>query len=403
MILDPFKKTSTAAQITASPRLITAAALFWTVCAMLAAPHGAARTASAEQYPPEETTQTSAPSEPDGEADPVKPWLITPTLAADPKLGANVGGVAAYLRKLDKQSTTSMVGASVSYSDTDSITGGVGAQLFWGADTRRLILLVGLAEINNEYDDFLGTGQKAETTDSVHTVGFRYLQQIGASNWLAGIQGLSTNYAVGAEGYIDGILNLIGLSGFDSTGLGLVLQHDTMDHQRDPSGGHLLRLHNMAYRESLGGEASFDVIFTDFRWYRSLDRFAMGQSGRPPVFALQMKGRFTEDAPLSGFSSVSLPGYTMGNYLSEDYAHLLMEGRFPITRKFGLVAFGGIGCQFGDDISGNDIECSEHTFPSVGAGISYMVKEEASVLIRLEIAKGKNDNEALYLRFGHAF
>ena len=54
-----------------------------------------------------------------------------------------------------------MVGASVSYSDTDSITGGVGAQLFWGADTRRLILLVGLAEINNEYDDFLGTGQKA--------------------------------------------------------------------------------------------------------------------------------------------------------------------------------------------------------------------------------------------------
>ena len=42
-------------------------------------------------------------------------------------------------------------------------------------------------------------------------------------------------------------------------------------------------------------------------------------------------------------------------------------------------------------------------YPSVGAGISYMVKEEASVLIRLEIAKGKNDNEALYLRFGHAF
>ena len=75
-----------------------------------------------------------------------------------------------------------MVGASVSYSDTDSITGGVGAQLFWGADTRRLILLVGLAEINNEYDDFLGTGQKAETTDSVHTFGFRYLRQIGASN-----------------------------------------------------------------------------------------------------------------------------------------------------------------------------------------------------------------------------
>ena len=117
----------------------------------------------------------------------------------------------------------------------------------------------------------------------MHTVGFRYLRQIGASNWLAGVQGLSTNYAVGAEGYIDGILNPVGLSGFDSTGLGLVLQHDTMDHQRDPTGGHLLTLHNTAYRESLGGEASFDVIFTDFRWYHSLDRFTIGQSGRTPA------------------------------------------------------------------------------------------------------------------------
>jgi hypothetical protein len=33
----------------------------------------------------------------------------------------------------------------------------------------------------------------------------------------------------------------------------------------------------------------------------------------------------------------------------------------------------------------------------------FMLKAEASVLIRLEIAKGKSDNEALYLRFGHSF
>ena len=403
MILDPLRKVSSAKQIAVAPRLLTAAAAYCMACAMLAAPHAVSQTASPEGYPSGETVQNPPLTGQDDEAGPVKPWLITPTLAADPKLGTNVGGVVAYIKKLDRQSTASMIGATVSYSDTDSITGGVGAQLFWGGDARRLILLAGGAEINNEYDDFLGTGQTAETQDSVHAVGFRYLQQIGKSDWLAGVQGLSTNYAVGAEGYIDGLLNIIGLSGFDATGLGFVVQHDTMDSQRDPTSGHLYTLHNMAYRESLGGEASFDVVFSDFRWYRSLDKLTIGQSGRPPVFALQMKGRFTKDAPLSGFSSVSLPGYTMGNYLSEDYAHLLMEGRFPISRKFGLVAFGGIGCQFGDDIAGQDMECSKHTFPSVGAGISYMLKEEASVLIRLEIAKGKNDNEALYLRFGHAF
>ena len=336
-------------------------------------------------------------------SDEQKSWLITPTLAADPKLGTNLGGVIAYLKQLDSESTPSMIGLSVSYSDTDSISGGIGAQLYWGADSRRLTMLLGGAQINNEYDDFLGTGQAVETQDTVHTMGFRYLHQLHKAGWVAGIQGVSTTYAVGADGLMDGMLDLVGLSGFDATGLGLVLQHDTMDQQRTPESGHLLTFHNFAYRETFGGESSFDVGFADLRWYRAIDRLSSGRSNRPPVLALQIKGRFTSDAPLSGYSSVSLPGYTMGNYLSQHFTHLLVDGRFPLSRKLGLVAFGGVGCQFGDDITGRDIDCKDNTYPSVGVGVSYVLDEAASILIRLELAKGKSDNEAIYLRFGHSF
>ena len=198
-------------------------------------------------------------------------------------------------------------------------------------------------------------------------------------------------------------LNQIGLSGFDAAGLGLVFQLDTMDNQRDPSSGHLHTLHNFAYRESLGGEASFDVGYADLRWYRSVEGISVGKSGRSPVVAIQLKGRFTADAPLSGYSSVNLPGYTMGNYLSRHYSHVLVDARIPLGRKLGLVAFGGVGCQFGEDLAGRDLSCNDATFPAIGVGVSYMLKAEASVLIRLEIAKGKSDNEALYLRFGHSF
>ncbi len=333
----------------------------------------------------------------------LKPWLITPTLSADPKLGANVGGLIAYLKKLDAESTPSMTGLTVSYSDTDSMTGALFSQLYWKADTRRLSLLAAGAEINNEYDDFLGTGQTVETQDNVHTFGFRYLHRLRPGGWFVGIQGISTNYAVGADGILDSMLNQIGLSGFDAAGLGLVFQHDTMNNQRDPSGGHLHTLHNFAYRESLGGETSFDVGYADLRWYRSIERFSVDKSGRSPVIAIQLKGRFTADAPLSGYSSVNLPGYTMGNYLSRHYSHVLVDARIPLKGKLGLVAFGGVGCQFGEDIAGRDLSCGDATFPSVGVGVSYMLKAEASVLIRLEIAKGKSDNEALYLRFGHSF
>ena len=357
----------------------------------------------ADEEPPAGQTGEDEEAERAASAVKLKPWLITPTLSADPKLGANVGGLIAYLKQLDAESTPSMTGLTVSYSDTDSMTGALFSQLYWKADTRRLSLLAAGAEINNEYDDFLGTGQTVETQDNVQTFGFRYLHQFRPGGWFAGVQGISTNYAVGADGLLDGALNQIGLSGFDATGLGLVFQLDTMDNQRDPSSGHLHTLHNFAYREGLGGETSFDVGYADLRWYRSIERVSVGKSGRSPVIAVQLKGRFTADAPLSGYSSVNLPGYTMGNYLSRHYSHVLVDARIPLTSKLGLVAFGGVGCQFGEDLAGRDLSCSDATFPAIGVGVSYMLKEEASVLIRLEIAKGKSDNEALYLRFGHSF
>ena len=90
-----------------------------------------------------------------------KPWLIAPTLSADPKLGANVGALIAYLKRLDAESTPSMTGLTISYSDTDSSTAAAFSQLYWGADTRRLSLLAATAEINNEYDDFLGTASQS--------------------------------------------------------------------------------------------------------------------------------------------------------------------------------------------------------------------------------------------------
>ena len=114
---------------------------------------------------------TDSAAGPTGEAK--KPWLITPTLSADPKLGANVGGLVAYVKKLDAESTPSMFGLSVSYSDTDSSTGALFGQLYWGQDTRRMTLLAATAEVNNEYDDFLNLGSAVETQDSVHSFAAR--------------------------------------------------------------------------------------------------------------------------------------------------------------------------------------------------------------------------------------
>ena len=127
--------------------------------------------------------------------------------------------------------------------------------------------------------------------------------------------------------------------------------------------------------------------------------FAVGGS----TLALEVKNRLTDDAPLSGYSSISLPGYTKGNYLGQNYSHLQFDLRLPLGQRWGAVVFGGVGCLYGDGIGGDGISCGENSYPALGAGVSYLIKAHSGIVVRAEVAKGSGDNSALYLRFGHPF
>jgi hypothetical protein len=48
------------------------------------------------------------------------PWMLTPTVSSDPKLGTTLGFMGAYIKKFDEESPASMFGVIGSYSDTDS-------------------------------------------------------------------------------------------------------------------------------------------------------------------------------------------------------------------------------------------------------------------------------------------
>jgi hypothetical protein len=88
-----------------------------------------------------------------------------------------------------------------------------------------------------------------------------------AGGWYLGGQVISTNCTIGADGLFDPILELIGLTGFESTGIGLVTEYDTRDNLRNPSAGRFFSANNIAYRESLGGDESFDVYSLKFSEY----------------------------------------------------------------------------------------------------------------------------------------
>ena len=149
------------------------------------------------------------------------PWLITPTVSSDPKLGTTFGAVAGYLHKFDPESGTSLLNGFATYSDTDSYVGGVFGEMYFDANRHKVIAGFINGRIRNEYDDFLGTGVSAKTEDEMASLFFRYLHRI-KGHWYAGGQFISSDYVIGADGIFDSILEQIGLTGFNSNGLGLV-------------------------------------------------------------------------------------------------------------------------------------------------------------------------------------
>ena len=320
------------------------------------------------------------------------PWLVTPLVSSAPKFGTSIGALGAYLKKFDEVSPTSMFGTALSFSNTESAMMAVFANTYFDNDRQRLLAGAIAGEINNEYADFLGTGYTAQTTDNIHAVFIRYLYRV-KYDWFLGPQVLSTNYAIsGNDWFTQELLARIGLTGFDSNGIGLVAQRDTRDNMNSPSAGSLFSINNIAYRESLGGDINFDAYALTYKKYFT--------HGKGHVLAARIEGRWTNDAPPAGYSTTRLRGYTAGQYLAPHSTLLEVEERYHIKGKWGGTAFVGVECLYGD---GEGCGTGNNLYPAGGAGITFMLKPEEKMLARAEAAIGEGGNYGFYLKFGYEF
>ncbi len=178
--------------------------------------------------------------------------------------------------------------------------------------------------------------------------------------------------------------------GFRSNELGLYTQYDSRNNQYSPFSGQVFEAHNIAYRESFGGEVSFDAYTADYQNFLP--------HGEDHVLATHVRGRWTDDAPNSGYSFVDLRGYTRGQYLAPHMTMAEADYRYSLTKKWRIAAFAGIAGLYGSDTT----EGNNELFPAGGAGVFYRLNDEGMV-VRADIAVGKDGNWGFYLQFGHGF
>jgi len=320
------------------------------------------------------------------------PWLLVPLVSSSPKLGTSGGVLAGYLKVFDPESRVSMFGVTYQYTSTHSSIGGLFARSSFGADHHRIVAVVGLGLVKNNYEDYLGTGQPLKTDDDLRGVAGRYIYRI-AGDWFLGAQGTAANYQVlGATPEDSLVLETLGIKGFSSAALGAVVMHDSRDNEDMPRRGWFLNVNNLAYRETLGGGASYDA-------YRA-DAKAFLPHGGGHVLALRQFNWLTNDAPAVGQATVALRGYKFGQYLAPYMSSFEAEERLSLGRRWGANLFGGVAGLYGE---GSALPLNRQTFPMGGAGLQFIIKPAQRMLVNFEYAQGVEANHGLYLKFGYAW
>lgn len=319
------------------------------------------------------------------------PWLVAPLFSSSPKLGTAGGGLGAFLHVFDPASRVSIFGAMYQYTSTKSQIASAFARTSFGADHHRIVVIGVFGQIKNDYDDYLGTGQPLKTEDNLKAFASRYLFR-ATGNWLVGAQGSAANYQVlGATPEDSFVLETLGVRGFASAAVGAVLMHDSRDNEDMPTRGVFVNANNLAYREALGGASSFDAYRLDLRMFWS--------HGNGHVLALRQYNWVTSNAPSAAQGTVILRGYKQGQYLSPYMSSLELEERLAFNTRWGATLFGGAAELYGDA----PVPLDRSTYPTVGAGLHFVLKPAQRMLINLEYAQGIGDNRGVYLKLGYAW
>lgn len=341
----------------------------------------------------EEPIQAQEPAKSPEPAKAPSPWLLLPTFSNNPKLGTSFGGLGAYIRKFDAQSQVSMFGISAQYTSTNSAIAAIFARTSFANDQHRISVLALGGVIKNDYDNFLGTGIPLKSDDHLRALVGRYLYRL-KNDWFVGAQAIFTNYQIlGQTALDDDILNVLGLTGFKAGGVGLVINHDSRDIVDAPKTGWYLNVNNIAYRQRIEGSNNFNVYRADYRQYWS--------HGDGNVFAVRQSNQWTADAPPGAFAPVLLRGYTTGEYLGKYMSSFEVEERHRLAARWTATLFAGVACLYG--ASRNGCTDSANRFPSVGAGVQYILKPAQGIVANMEFALGKDGNKALLFKMGYGW
>jgi hypothetical protein len=322
-------------------------------------------------------------------------FLPMPIIISEPAVDGGLGLAGVFFhkrpeseaRESDEFERPSMSAVAAAYTGNGSWMVGGGHLGRWRQDTINYTGAGGLASINLKY---FGT-QDGSGVDFNADGGFilqEMLFRIRNSNWLIGPRWQFTKLDI----TFDLGLDIPGIEApeldFQDSGLGVVLEYESLDSTFTPSEGNQFKFDALYYDEAIGGDFDYGKYHTRYLHFLKMGRFVIGA---------RAQGDYIDgDAPFFALPFIQLRGIPALRYQGEAVVTGELEARWDLHPRISAVSFLGAG-RAADSFDGLNDASSR---VAGGFGIRYLIARMLGMRLGIDVAWGPEDT-AVYFTVGH--
>lgn len=323
--------------------------------------------------------------------------VVAPIPISNPTVGTGLVAVAAYFyaqtdeqKKVQPASVTAM---AVMYTSNDSKAIAIAQQNYWSNNKWRFTGVAGAADFRLPLlaPDQTPDGQSVDWRIDGGFALARLSRKLTGS-WYGGAftRLIDANQDI-QSGTPDPNAGFDEDSSVRAVGLGITIEYDTRDMPGNAYSGRYLKAEGLFNLEGIGSQRTYQNYSLAFRSYHELSESL--------VLAWEAQGcNRSGQVPLWEACRIALRGFATTDYLARNTASAQLEGRWRLSKRWGLVGFGGAGYA---STSYSNVRENE-PIPSYGVGLRFSVLPAKRVNMRLDYARSTK-SDAIHFSVGEAF
>lgn len=329
--------------------------------------------------------------------------VIAPIPIQSPTVGSGLILGVGYVFKLnqkDKLSPPSTIGLAAAFTSSGSRGGGLGGRLYFAENKYQTTFVLAKGRANF---DFFGIGRipgRSAVSVPLKMGGTVFFGEFLRNVWKDVFVGPRYQYR-NLYTTLDGPQTPGGfeIPSIDlkakSVALGVHVQRDKRDSTFYPTKGSLFDVTGDFFDQALGSRREYQTYKVSYDSYHEIKKkhvlayrgMACSATGSVPFY----------DLCLYGVNS-DLRGYTGGQFQNRRMFATQAEYRIELRKRFGVVAFGGIG---GVARRLNEFR-SDQLLPAAGAGLRFTLDKKNHINYRIDLGFGRA-GRTLSIGIGEAF